>query len=318
MDSALFTRLSAVTPEEQAILDGSATIDRRLYMDGGGNTVNAQKLLSAGELITLRPHTRFIHFPEHTHDYVEVVYMCAGETEHLVNGNPVRLRRGELLFMHQSATHEICKSGREDVAVNFIILPAFFSGILAAMGGEQTPLRQFLLDCLCGQASGAGFLHFRVEGIVPVQNLVENLLFTLLEQGPDTRRTSELTMVLLFWQLMARTERLVPPAGEEGLAFQVLSYIEVHYADGSLTELARLLHYDLYSLSREIRRRTGRTYTELVQQKRLAQAAFLLENTERNIDVIANAVGYANIGYFHRLFRQTFGLSPHAYRLQMR
>ena len=55
-----------------------------------GNTINAQKLLSAGKLITIRPHTRFVHFPEHTHDYVEVVYMCEGVTEHIVNNKGVQ------------------------------------------------------------------------------------------------------------------------------------------------------------------------------------------------------------------------------------
>ena len=68
----------------------------------------------------------------------------------------------------------------------------------------------------------------------------------------------------------------------------------------------------------EIRRRTGKTYTQLLQEKRLAQAAFLLKNTDRNVDDIASAVGYENMGYFHRIFRENFGTSPRGYRLQMR
>lgn len=94
--------------------------------------------------------------------------------------------------------------------------------------------------------------------------------------------------------------------------------MESNYAYGSLTELAQKLHYDLYSLSREIKRKTGKTYTQLVQQRRLAQAAFLLKNTDRNIDDIGNAVGYENMGYFHRIFRDAYGLSPRKYRLQIR
>ena len=89
MDQDILSRLQAVTAEEQAILDGRTTIDRDIYMQGRGNTINAQKLLVAGKLITIRPHTRFIHFPEHTHDYVEVVYMCAGQTTHIVNGKKI-------------------------------------------------------------------------------------------------------------------------------------------------------------------------------------------------------------------------------------
>ena len=318
MDEALLQRLSRVTAEEQAILDGRTTIDRGIYMGDSGNRINARKLLAAGKLITLRPHTRFIHFPEHTHDYVEMVYMCEGSTSHIVGGTRLDLRKGELLFLNQSTTHEILEAGEGDLAVNFIVLPDFFSTILPSIGEEETPLRRFLVDCLCGQSSGTGYLHFRVSDVVPIQNLVENLLFTLLEETANRRKMSQMTMALLFLQLMGHTETLDTGDQEQALILRVLSYIETNYARGSLTELSQMLHYDLYSLSREIRRRTGKTYTELLQEKRLAQAAFLLKNTDRNVDDIAGAVGYENMGYFHRIFKDCFGMSPRNYRLQIR
>ena len=246
-------------------------------MRGQDNTINAQKLLAASKLITLRSHTRFIHFPEHTHDYVEAVYMCTGQTVHIVNGNRIELHQGELLFMNQSATHEILEAKESDVAVNFIVLPEFFNNVLTFMGEEETPLRRFLVDCLCGQSSGAGFLHFKVAEIVPIQNLIENLLFTLLQETPNKRKVTQMTMALLFMQLIGHTETLEMPDVEQAAIFKVLAYIESNYVEGSLTELAAQLHYDLYSLSREIKRKTGKNYTQLVQEKRLAQAAFLLK-----------------------------------------
>ena len=318
MDEKILERLSRVTEEEQAILDGRSTIDRALYMEGRDNTVNAQKLLAAGKRITLRPHTRFIHFPEHRHDYVEAVYMCAGESTHIVNGSTVKLQQGELLFMNQSATHEILPAGKGDLAVNFIILPDFFTNILTFLEEEETPLRRFLVDCLCGQSGDTGFLHFRSSGIRSIENLIENLLRILLEGAPNRRKMSQMTMALLFLELMAHTEALDTPDREQATVFRVLSYIETHYISGSLTELAALLHYDLYNLSREIKRKTGKTYTQLVQEKRLAQAAFLLKTTDRTVDQIAGAVGYENMGYFHRIFKETFGHSPKSYRLQIR
>ena len=318
MDKQIWEQLSKITKEEQEILDGRTTIDRELYMRDQGNIINAQKLLVSGKLITLRPHTRFIHFPEHTHDYVEVVYMCAGQTVHIVNGNRIELKKGELLFMNQSVTHEILEAKESDVAVNFIVLPVFFNNVLTFMGEEETPLRRFLVDCLCGQTSEAGFLHFKVADIVPIQNLIENLLFTLLQETPNKRKMSQMTMALLFMQLVGHTETLDTSDTEQAAIFKVLAYIESQYADGTLTELAQQLHYDLYSLSREIKQKTGKTYTQLVQEKRLAQAAFLLKNTDRNVDDIAGAVGYENIGYFHRIFRDSYGMSPRNYRMQIR
>ena len=202
LDKEILQLLQKITPEEQAILAGSKTIDRELYMQGQGNIINAKKLLASGKLITIRPHTRFIHFPEHTHDYVEVVYMCAGKTNHIVNGKRIELEQGDLLFLSQSATHEVCRAEECDVAVNLIVLPDFFATTLSFIGEEETPLRRFLVDCLCGQNTGPGYLHFDVSGVKPIQNLIENLLWTLLEETPNKRKTSQMTMALLFLLLI--------------------------------------------------------------------------------------------------------------------
>lgn len=318
LNQEIIRRLKEITAEEQAVLDGRSTIDRDLYMLGQDNTINSRKLLEEGKMITLRPHTRFIHFPPHTHDYVEVIYMCQGTTTHIVNGQTILLNAGDLLFLNQSTTHEVCKADHEDLAVNFIVMPEFFNNVLTLMGEEETPLRRFLVDCLCRRPSGAGFLHFKIAEVIPLQNLVENLLFALLQNMPNKRKVSQMTMALLFMQLMGHTEALDMPNGEQATIFRVLSYIETNYISGSLSALAESLHYDLYSLSREIKRKTGKNYTQLVQEKRLAQAAFLLKNTDRNVDDIANAVGYENMGYFHRIFKDCFGVSPKKYRVQIR
>ena len=318
VNNEILNHLKRITSEEQAILDGRTTIDRDIYMQGQGNTINAQKLLAAGKLITIRPHTRFIHFPEHTHDYVEVVYMCAGQTVHIVNGKYIKLEQGDLLFLSQSATHEVCKAEEADVAVNFIVLPDFFAATLTAIGEEETPLRRFLVDCLCGQNTGPGYLHFDVSDVIPIQNLVENLLWTLLQETPNKRKMSQMTMALLFLQLMGHTETLLNDDQEDAAVFRVLRYVETNYVHGSFAELAEKLHYDSSWLSREIKRKTGKTYTQLVQEKRLAQAAFLLKNTDRNVADISVAVGYENISYFHRIFADVYGKSPKHYRMQER
>lgn len=313
MHKELLEKLKTVTDEEQAILDGRTTIDRDIYMKGQDFIVNRCKLLAAGKLITVRPHTRFIDFPKHRHDYVEVVYMCSGKSVHVVNDKEVRLQQGELLFLNQSAIHEVRKTGLEDIAVNFIVLPDFFSSTLSEIGDEETPIRRFLVDCLCGQNTGSGFLHFRVSGIATIQNLVENLLWILTQETPNRRRTSQMTMALLLMQLLAHTDALVHEEQEETV-WQALRYVESNYIDGSLADMAKTLHYNISWLSREIKRKTGKTYTEIVQEKRLAQAAFLLKNTDRNVADVAAAVGYENNSYFHRIFQETYGKTPKHYR----
>lgn len=313
MNPMIVDRLSVITDEERAILNGRKSIDRNIYMDGSRDVISGEKLLERGKLIAIRPHTRFIPFPEHTHDYVEMVYMCAGETRHTVNGNAITLRRGELLMLGRNAHQSIEAASEGDIAVNFIVRPAFFSGTLPFLGEEETPLRRFVVSCLTGE-NEADYLLFRVAELLPVQNLIENLLFTLLEDTPNKRGILQMTMGLLFAQLMNHTEALQFETQEQNAVISVLRYLEENYRGGSLTEIARALHYELPSLSRLIRQKTGKNYTALLQEKRLSQAAWLLRNTGKNVDEIANAVGYENLSYFHRIFAARYGLSPKKYR----
>lgn len=309
LNDFLLKALSYITEEERRLLSGDVDIDRSIYMEGSGDVISGKKLLQPTKLITVRPHTRFVHFPEHTHDYVEIVYMCQGSTTHVINGKRVELQTGELLMLGQNALQEILPAGEQDIAVNFIIRPEFFSATLSYLGDDETPLRKFIVDCLCGEKE-TGFLHFRVSDVLPVQNLVENLLWTLISDTPNKRGINQATMGLLFMQLLNHTDKLMVNDPEQGLVLSVLRYVEEHYRDGSLAEIAGLLHYDPAWLSREIKRRTGKNYTDLVQDKRLSQALWLLKNTTKRVDEIAAAVGYENISYFHRLFSGRYGMSP--------
>lgn len=315
INADILRQLSAITEEEQTVLRNGGVIDRALYTEKGGSVINSKKLLDMGKLITIRPHTRFVNFPAHTHDYVEVVYMCQGQTTHIVNGSTVVLGEGELLFLRPDAVHEVCRAEQDDVAVNFIILLPFFEHVLHMLGEEETPLRSFLLDCLIGQSGDSRYLHFQVADVLPVQNLVENLLYTLIRDIPNKRNANQATMALLFLQLINHTDRLRMEDTTDPILLQAFQYIEAHYANGSLTELCKLLHTNVYWLSREIKKATGKTYTELLQEKRLSQAAFLLRTTNLNVADIANAVGYENISYFHRLFHMRFGTAPRQYRI---
>jgi AraC-like DNA-binding protein len=313
INGKILKKLTPITAEEQDILDGRNTVDSSIYTENDDNVISAKKLLKYGKLITIRTHTRFIHFPEHTHDFVEVVYMCSGNTTHIINGKTIELCEGELLFLGQNAKQEILPASRNDIAVNFIILPHFFDKTLEMLGAEETPLKRFLTESLFKEEN-AGYLHFRVSDVLPVQNLIENLLWTLVSNMPNKRNINQSTMGLLFMQLLNHTDKLAYQSKEETAMLQIFKYIEENYKNGSLTEAAKLLHYDFYWLSHEIRNQTGKTYTELLQDKRLSQAAYLLKNTKIGVEEIAKAVGYENKSYFYRIFTKQFNMSPKKYR----
>ena len=316
MHQDLIRELSVITEEEQSILDGRQGIDQQLYTEKKELVVDSEKLLKRGKLIEVRPHTRFVKFPRHRHNYVEVIYMCQGTTTHYIDGNEVVLEPGDLLFLNQNSEQEILPAGEADIAVNFIILPEFFNMAFSMMGTEDNTLKEFLVGTLCGKNEQTSYLYFHVADVLPIQNLVENMVWTIFYDMGNKRSCNQITMGLLLLQLLNYMDKMETGSSrfDTELTGNVLKYIEEHYKDGSLSELAELMNYDLYWLSREIKKRTGKTYKELLQAKRMSQAAYLLTSSRLPIADIIESVGYDNTSYFYRKFKERYGAGPKEYR----
>lgn len=316
MHQEIVEQLSVVTEEEKRLLDGKKDIDKAIYTEKKELVIDCDKLLQKGKLIQVRPHTRFVHFPKHRHNYVEVIYMCQGSTTHIVNGDRVVLRQGDLLFLNQGATQEIYPASKDDIAVNFIILPEFFDTAFSMIGEEDNLLRSFLMDCLSKGERAASYLYFHVSDIPPVQNLVENMVYTILHDQSNKRSSNQITMGLLLLQLLNHMDKMEVGGNEYEQEFvvTVLNYVESHYKNGTLAQLSEMMGYDLYWMSREIKKRTGKTYKELLQTKRMNQAAYLLLNTKIGVNDIIEMVGYDNTSYFFRKFKERYGMSPKEYR----
>jgi AraC-like DNA-binding protein len=309
VDYRLVEKLFEISPEEHAALESSC-VDLGLYMAENQNVVTKAKFLSAGKLIAMHRHLRFVEFPPHSHDYIELVYMIKGTTFHLINGTEIALCEGELLLIGNGASHAIRCCSINDLSVNFIIHPDFFKSLFFT--DEDAPIEKFFANALT--TSKLNFFHFKVANELPVQNLVENLIGISLNEARNRQTLTRATMELLFHCLTERTAELSSNNTREKIVMHVLQYIDTNYINGTLGEVALQLHCSVSWLSREIKRKTGKTYTQIVQEKRMAQAAFLLKNTDRKVSDISVAVGYENISYFHRVFFDTYGCSPKRYR----
>lgn len=318
MNQELLDKLKVISPEEEQILAGETEVQKSIYTAADDFIVDGSQMLDAGKLIDIRPHTRFVHFPRHKHNYIEIIYMCSGTTTHIINGTTkVTLDTGDLLFLNQNATQEILPAGKEDIAVNFIVLPEFFDRTFL-MIDERSALQEFLVGALKKNRSFTDYLHFHVSQVLPIQNLVENLIWSLVYRQPNRRNINQTTMGLLFIQLLNHTDKINqddPGQHDQNMVFTAMKYVEENYKTATLDELSAQLKEPAYYLSRLISRMTGKTFKNLLQTKRLNQSAFLLTTTTLPVEEIIASVGYDNTSYFHRIFRAQFGMTPRSYRL---
>lgn len=318
MNQELLNYLSPVTEEEQAILDGRAQVQKDLYTDQRSFIIDSHKMLEQGQLMDVRPHTRFVHFPKHRHNYVEIIYMCQGTTTHIINEkDTITLQTGELLFLNQNVTQEILPASKDDIAVNFIVLPEFFNRAFTMLDDENV-LREFLITTLQQKKSPVSYLHFQVKDVLPVQNLMENLIWSVVTKESNARSTRQITMGLLFLNLLNYTDRMNqnnPDLYHQNIAVAAMRYIEDHYPTATLEEFSSTVSLPAYQVSRLVSRHTGHSFKDLLQKQRLNQAAYLLIHTKMPMETIIASIGYNNSSYFYNLFKKEYGMTPKEYRL---
>lgn len=94
-----------------------------------------------------------------------------------------------------------------------------------------------------------------------------------------------------------------------------MEYIEANYSTiESVAEIADHLNLNQDYFSRIFKNETGMTTSQYLTDVRLKQAVYLLQNTNQKVYMIAEKVGYTNLSYFSKKFKQKFRVGPFEFR----
>lgn len=144
-------------------------------------------------------------------------------------------------------------------------------------------------------------------------------------------------VVMIWWGFMLYAKRLVALARERMkedmplTAYQKLSmstqvdktkkslllFLAKEYADPeiSLDLTMERLGINRNKINSILKEELGLTFTAYINKLRLTEAARLLsEHPEETISQIAYRVGFNNVSYFNKLFKETYGCSPKSFK----
>lgn len=106
----------------------------------------------------------------------------------------------------------------------------------------------------------------------------------------------------------------VPP-----LVSEAFDFIEERYAESiSLADVARAVGRSGSHLTSVIRKHTGMTVLEWIQERRMAEARRRLRETDEDVAIVAERVGFSDATYFIRQFRKAHQMTPREWRLAHR
>ncbi len=264
------------------------------------------------EIVHISKQERFIKVDTQKRVFGEIYYMILGSSRHNINDEALTLQEGELLFINRYAHHKINALGKDDIAIKISISEHFEDICLFC---EDYLVKAILKVLLMRDIS---LSHFRcnISNLIPVKNIIENMTYSVLQNEKVSEETNLLYMNLFFEHI--KNEYIMLKFCHEQKDIRtimvVLKYIENNLKDGELKEISDTLLMNQYTLSRKIKKNTGYTFKELLQTKKLDRALFLLNNSDMAITKISETIGYENTSYFHKIFKEKYGVSPKKYR----
>ena len=153
------------------------------------------------------------------------------------------------------------------------------------------------------------FTIINVPADSPIWRLLGLMVLEYANKTEDTQKILKPMVMSLSMYLSSEYKRQNLPTSATVID-QVKEYIESNSDTATLYSTAAHFGYHHVYLSRLIREKAGKTFSELLLEARMRRAKLLLELTDLSIEKIAAMLGYSNNSNFYKAFREYFGTSP--------
>lgn len=263
----------------------------------------------------------------HRHEYFQIQISLQGDTEQNVAGTVRPFRRGYLSFILPYRVHVIPHpEGSRYVIINM-------SQQFLRPGLDVDPLD--LEDVPLSRAPElAPFLFqeyadfcFAEDEFAEVEALLEKLAFENAQRAFGSIEIIRGLMLQLIGLTCRKFEadllRFSVGQAQQGSRHaslqRAIKYIRENLAgEVTLADAAAAAFLSPNYLAHLLKKEIGKTFTDLVTERRLEFAQEQLAHSSQRIASIAHASGFADEAYFGRRFRQRYGQTPKAYRDSVR
>ncbi|GAL83366.1 AraC family transcriptional regulator [Sporocytophaga myxococcoides] len=251
-----------------------------------------------------------VQYP-HRHDFYEILFITKGSGKHTIDFFEYEIKPGSIFFLSPGQIHDLDLS--EDIS-GYIFL--FTSEFYLINKNDQNKLLE--LPFFYPLIPGSPPLY--INTIEEVKTFSDIFIQAIAEREKNFEDSPDLIGALLDI-LLIHCKRLYPQnAGDKMNKGRLLvkkfkQLIEEKYQDNlSVKDYAEHLAVTPNHLSETVKQLTGRTSTDLINEKLLVEIKRLLIYSELTVSEIAFQLNFSDQSYFSKYFRKLTGQSPAEFR----
>ncbi len=239
-------------------------------------------------------------FPEHHHDFHEIVIVEHGTGIHVFNGQPYTISGGTVCFVRDHDRH--LYEHTDNLCLTNVLYrsPDAFQFLAG--------LNQLLPQEMDGHYPS----HWRVSQ--QTLGLVRGIISKMEEMGDEVETHDIANREILFMQLLVLLRKSSQQEGvgnSDARLNQLMLWLEDHFAEDICWEsLAEQFTLSLRTLHRQLKQATGMTPQRYLNRLRLIKARHMLRHSDESVTDIAFRCGFGDSNHFSTLFRREFDWSP--------
>lgn len=251
-------------------------------------------------------------------EFVKMVYVLRGSAVVMIENKRIEMKQGSFCITAPRVNTSTFACHDEDIVINILIRNSSFMSAFSSLLAEQGVIPEFFWSMLYSK-DGNRSLVFKCDS----DKMLDKIIVDICREYSQTEKPSNLMLksyVMLFFAYVLRNHQqdLETEASINGIKnstiSQVLGFMRANMTEVTLTQVAQELHLSEAHTSRIIKKYTGCTFSYLLRDMRLKRAADMLKNTSATVEEIAETIGYSDASRFYKNFKDTFGLTPDAYR----
>lgn len=258
----------------------------------------------------------------HTHEFIEIVYICRGKGVHVVNDGVYPVSKGDLFIINFDTPHSFFPNDPENTdhleVYNCMFMPEFIEHLQIELPILKEIVGIFLLNGLYPEERtyspdlklGSDSVFYDFQSIF--SKMYEE--FTHKQTGYVDILKMQLCELLIKIHRKSR-QQANPNAYKLELIHKSIQYLKDNYANPiHLTEVSQHAFLSKSYFSSLFKKTTGMSVFDYLQKIRIDEACRLLIDSSATITSISEKVGYKDYRFFNKIFRKITGMTAQEYR----
>ncbi len=255
----------------------------------------------------------------HRHEFVQIIYVAKGSSEHVLNDNKFSIYKGDIFIMPPYVPHYFVPGGDAEI-YEYEFIPEFINEKFSVdYKGNSFMDFAYLEPFLVSENK----IKPRLNLSGSVQREVENIFNNIMLEYEQREKDFELVIKALTLQLLIIVSRQYnrnDETNENNYVFmkhkdsliKTIDYINENYSESiSLDDAVRVSLLSKSYFGYLFKHMTHKTFTEYLNGVRISKSVELLK-TRHDLKVIdiCFMTGYNNVNHFNRIFRAETGCTP--------